>query len=105
MSQDLDEWAVMLNIDGTSEIFKIYSGADCSVLGEATYNTLESKEILQKTMKVLNEPGGHLNCLGEFNAETVHNRRTYSLKLYVVRGENVNNLLSRQASLTMSLIK
>lgn len=79
--------------------FKLDSGADFSVLSEETYKALESKKALQNTQSVLSGPKG------EFNTETVQKGRIYTLRLYAIRGENVNNLLSHPVYLTMGLMK
>lgn len=43
--------------------------------------------------------------MGQFITQTVYKGRTSTFRLYVIRGENVNKLLSRPASLATGLIK
>ena len=54
---------------------------------------------------MLCSPGGNLNCIGQFTASTVHKRRRHSFVVYVVRGESVSNLLSRETAQAMRLVK
>lgn len=104
-NNDDNEWIVRLNIEGTTVEFKIDTGADCSVISETMYKTLQKRRVLQRPKKVLSGPGGRLNCLGQFITQTSYKGRTYTIRLYVIRGQNVNNLLSRPAALAMGLVK
>lgn len=102
---DDDEWTVTLDIENKPVKFQIDSGADCSVMSETAYETLELKRVLHKAKKVLSGPGGGLNCLRQFITQIVYKGKTYTFRLYVIRGESVNNLLSQPTSLAMGLIK
>ncbi|XP_051816865.1 uncharacterized protein K02A2.6-like [Acanthochromis polyacanthus] len=100
-----DEWTVTLNIEGSPVDFKIDTGADCSIISETMYKALQKKTVLQRPKKILSGPGGGLNCLGQFITKTSYKDRSYTFRLYVVRGQSVNNLLSRPAALAMGLVK
>ncbi len=102
---DSDEWTVTLNIEGLPVDFKIDTGANCSIMNENMYKSLQKKRVLQRPKKVLSGPGGGLNCLGQFITQTSYKGRNYTTRLYVIRGQNVNNLLSRPAALAMGLVK
>lgn len=45
--------------------FKIDSGADATVISEASYNSLENKPELGNTNVILRSTGGVLQCVGQ----------------------------------------
>lgn len=54
---------------------------------------------------VLNSPGSHLNCIGQFTAHTKFKNNWYSFTVFVIRGETASNLLSRSVAEQMGLVK
>ncbi len=85
--------------------FKIDTGADVNIISEDTFNTLTPVRELDPPDIPLDSPGGELQCLGMFKATVSHKDKSYPLTAYVVRGDTVNNLLSRDLSVEMNLVR
>lgn len=103
---DDDDWTVSLNIGSSEPInFKIDTGADCCIISETVFKTLQPKRVLHTAKKVLSGPGGGLNCLGQFITQASYKGQTYTFRLYVIRGASVNSLLSRPVALAMGLVR
>lgn len=104
-SNDKSEaWTVKLNVDSVPVEFKIDTGADVNVINEETFHSLTQK-VLQPSDLPLDSPGGELFCLGCLNATVGYKLKHYKSKIYVVRGQKVNNLLSRSLSVEMNLVR
>ncbi|ROL44963.1 WAP four-disulfide core domain protein 18 [Anabarilius grahami] len=98
------KWTVLLKIGDTPVSFKIDTGADVTVMNMETFEKLHPRAQLLHSNIVLDSPGGSLNCIGQFTAEAEHKRRKYAITVYVVAGETVSNLLSRQTAAEMEFI-
>lgn len=85
--------------------FKIDSGADTSVISQHTYDTLKTKPKLEHSQAVLDCPGGRLKNKGKFKTSTYRKRTKYCFDVHVVEGSAVNNLLGREVSVAMGLIR
>lgn len=83
--------------------FKIATGADVSVIPENTWREMGTPQ-LSKLQARLTSPGGELDCLGEFVAQTTVKTKPYSFKVVVLKGGMANNLLSRDAATQMGLV-
>lgn len=65
-NSDKEHWQVKLKLNGKLTSFKIDTGADITVIPEATYNSLSQRPPLKPTTAVLCSPGGTIMCVGEF---------------------------------------
>jgi len=99
------KWTVLLKIGDTPVSFKIDTGADVTVMNMETFGKLHPRAQLLHSNIVLDSPGGSLNCIGHFTAEAEHKRRKYAITVYVVAGETVSNLPSRETAAEMGLVK
>ncbi|CAB4027684.1 Retrovirus-related Pol poly from transposon, partial [Paramuricea clavata] len=104
-NRDKDPWQVDLKLNGQPTKFKIDTGADITVIPEAIYSNLVPRPPLQSTTAVLQGPGGIIACIGEITAILSYKLVEYSVRIFVVRGENVNCLLGRELSTQMGLVK
>ena len=100
-----EPWSVILHINNKPVQFKIDTGADISVMSEATYQALPQCPQLQPSNAILSSPGGKLNCKGRFTANIALKENTYREYIYIIEGPSVNNLLSRQAACRMGLVQ
>lgn len=96
-------WCVDLMISGSRVKFKIDSGADVTVMNLKTYQSLDSPPKLFPTRVNLNSVGGPINCKGTFLTQTTVKGVVYRFRVFVVN--TVSNLLSRQLSEAMNLVK
>ena len=92
-------------MNGKLTKFKIDTGADITVIPEAVYNSLVPRPLLQLTTAILCSPGGTITCIGEITVVLSYKSVNYSVRIFVVRGENVNCLLGREHSCQMGLVK
>ncbi len=95
------KWTVSLKIGDIPVTFNIDTGADVTVMNTVTFEKLTPRAQLFHSNIVLNSPGGSLNCIGKFTVRVEHKSRKYTMTVYVVAGETVNNLLSRQTATEM----
>jgi hypothetical protein len=102
-NDDEEAWSVDLSICGTFVNFKIDTGADTSVMCDATYKSLRNPPKLQTANTVLFGLGGKLKCLGVFTGETVHKGQRFTFPIHVITGSS--NILGRCAASTFGLIK
>lgn len=51
------------------------------------------------------QPGGHLTCVGKFQANAHYNEKQYSFSVYVIRSLTANNLLGRDKACAMGQVK
>uniref|UniRef100_H2ZXM7 ribonuclease H n=1 Tax=Latimeria chalumnae TaxID=7897 RepID=H2ZXM7_LATCH len=98
-------WKVNLIINGTAVNFKIDTGADASVLSEATYLSMHNPPQFMSTDTILNSPGGKLQHKGLFSAKTRFKETEYQFNLYVIRGSQVNDLLGHDVATVMGLVR
>ncbi|CAB4017360.1 Retrovirus-related Pol poly from transposon [Paramuricea clavata] len=104
-NRDKDPWQVDLKLNGQPTKFNIDTGADITVIQEAIYSNLVPRPLLQSTTAVLQGPGGIIACIGEITAIFSYKLVEYSVRIVVVREENVNCLLGRELSTQMGLVK
>ena len=104
-NREKDPWQVELELNGKLTKFKIDTGADITVILEAVYNSLVPRPPLQLTTAVLCSPGGTVTCIGEISVVLSYKSVNYSVRIFVVRGEDVNCLLGREHSCQMGLVK
>ncbi|MCG8045737.1 MAG: reverse transcriptase domain-containing protein, partial [Candidatus Thiodiazotropha endolucinida] len=102
---DEKPWIATLNICSTDIDFKIDTGADTTVISEKTFTTLKRRPALKRATSVLTSPGGQLECKGYFIAETFRNGKLYKFRIFVVAGQNQNNLLGRNAASSLNLVR
>lgn len=99
-------WSIVLPMCGTSLTFKIDTGADVCCITEYTYNKLPERPSLVKTPTPLQGPSGaDLSAVGHFLAHSMYKGEAFSFTVCVIRGTSTSNLLSRQESLRLGLIK
>ena len=103
--EDDQAWHTVLHVCGKRVKFKIDTGADITVMSEATYRGLTLKPKLQPSKSTLYSPGGKIDCKGQFVAETTHKGTKYTFRVYVIGGTQTNDLLSRSAASKMKLIQ
>ena len=96
-------WYEPLHLCGSTVRFKIDTGADVSVMSEATWESLNRPK-LKPTTVVLNSPGGRLTCLGEFNATAACKGKEYEFGVVVIEGRKEISLLAREAASKMGLV-
>ena len=80
-------------MNGQPTKFKIDTGADITVIPEAIYSNLVPRPPLQSTTDILQGPVGIIACIGEITAILSYKLMEYSVRIFVVRGDNVNCLL------------
>lgn len=95
-------WKVNLKICGKTVTFKIDSGADTSVIGESTYGALQNPPKLKPANTALFGPGGRIDCLGVFTAQTQLKNQNFVFPIHVIKG--TSNLLGRSAAHKFGLI-
>ncbi|KAI2644440.1 Retrovirus-related Pol polyprotein from transposon opus [Labeo rohita] len=100
-----DSWTVTLRIQDTDVQFKIDTGADISVISEQTYEALNMKPDLTSANAVLDCPGGKLRSAGRFETSTHYRGNKYCFTVFVITGQYVSNLLSREASAALGLVQ
>lgn len=98
-------WIIQLDIQGKSVNFKIDSGADTSVISNETYRSFNQPIALKSPSVPLMGPGGKLDCIGTFRAETQLKGKHYTFPVHVINGITGNNLLSRSVAEQMNLIQ
>lgn len=81
-------------------------GADISVISEKSFFlNLKYKPELRKVYANFKSPGGKPYCRGQFTMTTTVKDKPFRIMLFVVTGPAVNNLLGREASVAMTLVK
>ncbi|KAL6490170.1 hypothetical protein MHYP_G00005150 [Metynnis hypsauchen] len=108
LAEDEPPWRTTLNVADTPVSFKIDSGADTSIMSEATYETLRSKPKLREVTNTLQSPGGTVATRGQFVAKLKANISGQLLNCcfrVVVVKTNGENLLSRTVATRLGLIK
>ncbi|CAM5077849.1 unnamed protein product [Natator depressus] len=81
------------------------SGADITVISEGTYNHLQPLPELKSPDTALTSPGGILTCMGQFTTKTAYKDKSYTLRLYVIKGPQTNSLLSHSVTAMMGLVR
>ncbi|KAL6470492.1 hypothetical protein MHYP_G00216110 [Metynnis hypsauchen] len=108
LAEDEPPWRTTLDVADTPVSFKIDSGADTSIMSEATYETLRSKPKLIEVTNTLQSPGGTVATRGQFLAKLKANisgqLRNCCFRVVVVK-TNGENLLSRTVATRLGLIK
>ena len=74
--------------------FKLDSGADVSAMSDSNYKGLRPRRSLKTVKANLNNPGGPLNCRGQFIAKATVKGTVYHFRVTVV-ADDVENLLNR----------
>jgi hypothetical protein len=90
---------------GTVVNFKIDTGADVSIMSESCYNSLPHKPELNPCNIPLRSPGGKVTIRGQFIAKVTRKHQSYEFKVIVVPSTSGSNLLSREVSNAMGLIR
>lgn len=98
-------WYQMLTVNTVNINFKIDTGADVSCIPVALYNKMQPKPKLSPTVSSLHGPCGHIETLGQFNAETVHKGETYNFRLCVIKTQFGSCLLQREVACALGLVK
>ena len=98
-------WFVTLAINGSLLNFKVDTGADATVISEQTFKALKYRPRLFPADRTLSTLSGNLDCLGWFSAKTKYNNEDHVFRIYVLSGSNQTNLLSRDVSRRMELVK
>ena len=101
-----DAWFTTLKVGGRNVKFKIDTGADISIMTEASYNSLHHKPKLGPNPSILKTPSGILNSKGKFTAILKYRQSVYSFPVIVIPGrETTNNLLARSVAHTIGLVE
>lgn len=98
-------WNVDLEVYGKVVNFKIDTAADTTVMSTNTYQNLSRQPSLKPCNAHLMSPGRKLDCKGNFIAETTYKGEMFKLRIYVIRGKGVNNLLGHGAADRLGLMK
>lgn len=86
--------------------FKVDTGADVSILNYETYCNLKPKPKIYKSDIVLSTPSGKMKYLGFIRESETYKLYNYCERLFVTMpGCPTNNLLSREASMKLGIIK
>ena len=75
---DTEPWYVNLKVNNRILSFKIDTGADVSVISEATYKHLRPKPNLIPIRSTLSSPGGVLHCLGKFECHKAQGKDIFT---------------------------
>ncbi len=108
LAEDEPPWRTSLTLAHTPVSFKIDSGADTSVMSEATYETLQNKPKLTAVKNTLQSPGGVVATRGQFLAKIkahVNGQLQNCCFRVVVVKTSGENLLSRTVATKLGLIK
>ena len=101
-----DPWTVSLDFCNEALLFKIDTGADTTVITQATYHNLVNAPVLMPCTTSLTGPDGKvLPVSGTFTATAVHAGRTYTFPVTVLTRDGESNLLSRDVSTDMGLVQ
>ena len=104
-AEDDSPWRVKLNVNQTPVDFKIDTGADVNLIGQKCHESI-GKPMLQSCKNIhLQSPGGRVNPLGFFYANLRHNKNKKRVRIYVVEGNRVDNLLSRSTACGLKLVQ
>ena len=103
VNDSVPPWNIDLKVNGHMMNFKIDCGADINVISEHTWRGLSHRPKLKPASIKIDSPGGPLQCTGQFVAR-VQRKGIFNLRMYVVKQENVGNLLSRGSAVRMNLI-
>lgn len=101
-------WRTTLVICHTPVSFKIDSGADTTIINEATYSSLRVKPKLSPVTSKLESPGGKVVHLGQFLAKTQETKGRKTTDCYfrvIVAKSTCDNLLSRSVGVRLGLIQ
>lgn len=108
LAEDEPLWRTTLTLADTPVSFKIDSGADTSVMSEATYEALRNKPKLSEVKNTLQSPGGVVATRGQFlakiKAHVNGQLRNCCFRVAVVK-TNGENLLSRTVATKLGLIR
>ena len=96
-------WETKLPVCGKSVTFKIDTGADVTVISEDIFRSMRTRPQLRVSRTKLTSPGGQLNTLGEFIAESVVKGVRYQFRIVVV-DRLKNSLLGRSVAEKMGLV-
>ncbi|KAK7105840.1 hypothetical protein V1264_017168 [Littorina saxatilis] len=97
-------WRVSLSIGNRVVNFKIDTGADVSVISESEFNKMSPRPKLHTSHAKLESPGGPVENMGQFVAQTSFKGKRTTFRVYVLRGET-DSLLSRSTALKLGLVK
>ena len=84
--------------------FKIYTGADVTIITKKTWLVMKEKPRLEPTAVRLNSVDGQLKAFGQFMAVTKHRNTVYRFNVIVIEEEKITNLLSRDVAADMGLV-
>ena len=97
-------WIASLSMGQEQIKFKLDSGADVTVIPENTYKSLQAKEQLEPTNKVLLGPCNYkMKCLGKYTTKLSTDKKATQEDIYVIR-ELERPLLGRRAAESLNLI-
>ena len=108
LAEDEPLWRTTLTLADMPVSFKIDSGANTSVMSEATYETLQHKPKLNVVKNTLQSPGSVVATRGQFLAKLkahVNGQLRNCCFRVVVVETNGENLLSRTVATKLGLIK
>ena len=90
-------------IQGSLVNIKLNSGADVTIIVEATLNQMKPKLKLKPVYTKLTSPGGQLVCLGQFVAQSIIDGQPLHCRVIVAK--TTDNLLSRSVAVKMGFMK
>ena len=96
-------WYHLIEVNGKKIDFKLDSGADLTLITENTNQEIVPKPNLDGVNFKLNSPGGRVPIVGQFVAHSEHQGKPYKLRVTVAKVHN--NLLSREVSEAMGLLR
>ena len=98
------DWDVELMVNGSLVDFKIDTGADTTVVMEATFNMLRQRPRLVRCRPTVYSPGGKVKCAGKFLANTMYKGQKYQHWITVIKGQYASNLLGKAVAKRMGLV-
>lgn len=98
------DWDVELLVNGSPVDFKIDTGADTTVMKEATFSGLLQRPRLIRSRPTVYSPGGKVQCAGKFLANMVYKGQNYQYWITVIKGQYASNLLGKAVAKCMGLV-
>ena len=98
-------WYETLEVNLTQLRFKLDSGADMSIISKTQYDRMKVKPPLMATRMNLTGDAANIDLSGYFNAEIKRANQDQCVTQIYVANHKTDNLLSRNASDKLNLIK
>ena len=103
------EWNIHLNIDRRRVKFKVDTGAQCNVISEELFNTLEgnqgNKTMLKSSKVTLTSFSGHkIKPVGQCTLLCEYKNKYHNIHFQVVKGKKIAEIIGLTTCAALSLI-